>query len=293
MSPDTLSVAVRALAFIAIFQATGAVFFVTLFVRADLPHLQASVARVARIAAICASVLIALHGLLDAARLAGDYSGLADAGLQRLAWSSSGGISQLVQIAGLLAVATSAGRLTRPLSRSVVLVGALLTIGAFALTGHTSEHPLRALLAPLLLLHLLIVAVWFGALLPLVITLRTERTASAAAIFGRFSLIAGALVPLIAVAGLTMAALLSGSFSVLYRPYGKLLLVKLAAFALLMGLAAYNRWWLVPALEPMGAAGQARTSASSALRRSMGAEYLLIVLVLATTAALTALFSPR
>jgi putative copper export protein len=293
MSPDTLSVAVRALAFVAIFQATGAVFFLTLFLPAHLPHLYTRVARVARLAAVCAIALVAMHGLLDAARLAGAYSGLADPSLQRLAWSSSGGISQLVQIAGLIAIAASAGRNTGSFGRCVSVGSALLTIGAFALTGHTSEHPLRALLVPLLLLHLLIAAMWFGALLPLAITLRTERTATAAAILGRFSLIAGALVPLIAVAGLTMAALLSGSFSVLNRPYGKLLLVKLGTFTLLMGLAAYNRWWLAPALEPMGTAVRARSGASSALRRSIGAEYLLIVLVLATTAALTALFSPR
>ena len=293
MSPDTLSVTLRALAFVAIFQASGAVFFLTLFLPAHLPHLYASVARLARLAAVCAGVLIALHALLDAARLAGGYSGLVDPSLQRLALSSSGGISQLVQFAGLIIITASVGSGSRPLSRGVAVAGALLTIGAFALTGHTSEQPLRGLLAPLLLLHLLIIALWFGALLPLVITLRTERTATTAAIFARFSLIAGALVPLIAFAGLTLAALLSRSFSVLSRPYGKLLLVKFGMFALLMGLAAYNRWWLVPALESTHPATPGHTAAGSALRRSIASEYVLIVLVLATTAVLTAFFSPR
>jgi putative copper export protein len=140
-------------------------------------------------------------------------------------------------------------------------------------------------LGPLLALHLLVVAFWFGALVPLAVVIRLEPRTTAAEVLKRFSVIAGWLVPLILVAGLTMAWLLTGSLSVLAKPYGELLLAKLAGFGLLMVLAAYNKWRLTPAFE------QARSESS--LRRSMAAEYVLIVAVLSVTAVLTAFYSPE
>lgn len=52
-----------------------------------------------------------------------------------------------------------------------------------------------------------------------------------------------------------------------------------------MGLAALNKWRLVPAL----AASHAKSGGM--LRRSIGAEYLLSVTVLSVTAVLTAFYS--
>jgi len=137
----------------------------------------------------------------------------------------------------------------------------------------------------LLAVHLLVVAFWFGSLLPLALVIRRESRATAAAVLRRFSVIAGWLVPLILVAGLTMAWLLAGSLNVLGKPYGELLLVKLAGFGLLMVLAAYNKWQLTPAFEA------ARSDTS--LRGSMAAEWVLMVAVLSVTAVLTAFFSPQ
>jgi putative copper resistance protein D len=93
------------------------------------------------------------------------------------------------------------------------------------------------------------------------------------------------LGPLILVAGLAMAWLLTGTLKVLGKPYGELLIIKLAGFGLLMVLAAYNRWRLTSTYE------EARSEAS--LRRSLAAEYVLIVAVLSVTAVLTTLYSPE
>ena len=59
------------------------------------------------------------------------------------------------------------------------------------------------------------------------------------------------------------------------------------AFALLMMLAAWNRWRAVPTLTTERSA-----TAANALRRVIGIEYLLLVAVLATTAVLTSFYSP-
>jgi putative copper export protein len=160
-----------------------------------------------------------------------------------------------------------------------------MAIGGFLITGHTSTHGLRGVLEPLLALHLLVVAFWFGSLVPLALVVRLESRAVAAALLVRFSVIAGWLVPLILIAGLTMAWLLAGSFAVLRKPYGELLLVKLGGFGVLMVLAAYNKWRLTRSFAQAGS--------DLALRRSMAAEYLLIIAVLAVTAVLTAFYSPE
>lgn len=281
MTPDVLSVIVRALAFIALFQAVGAAFFLAGFAR-ELTISRADIRRLALVAASCGVLLVFTHLALDAARMAGDYSGLWDRELQQLAWSSGSGWAQLTQAAGLLLVLAALGR---PAHWYVSLGGAIALTG-FLLTGHTSAHAARAALAPLLGVHLLIVAGWFGALVPLLIVLRQEATPMAARIVARYSAIAGFLVPLIALAGLSMAWLLTGSLTVLHRPYGELLMMKLILFSLLMALAAWNKWRLTPAL----AAGEAR--AALALQRSISVEIILIGVVLSLTATLTTLYSP-
>ena len=281
MTPDVLSVTVRALAFIALFQAVGAVFFLAGFAR-QLTISRADIRRLALIAASCGVVLLFTHLALDAARMAGDYSGLWDRELQQLAWSSGSGWAQLTQAAGLLLVLAA---LSRP-AHWYASLGGTIALAGFLLTGHTSAHAARAALALLLGLHLLIIAGWFGALLPLLIVLRREATPMAARIVVRYSAIAGFLVPLIALAGLGMAWLLTSALTVLRRPYGELLMLKLILFSLLMALAAWNKWRLTPAL----AAGEAR--AALALQRSIVAEIILIAIVLSVTAVLTALYSP-
>ena len=87
MTPDVLSVTVRALAFIALFQAVGTAFFLAGFAR-QLAISFVDIRRLALIAASCGVLLIFTHLALDAARMAGEYSGLWDRELQQLAWSS-------------------------------------------------------------------------------------------------------------------------------------------------------------------------------------------------------------
>jgi copper resistance protein D len=283
MTPDLLSVIIRGLGFVALFQAAGAGFFLATFGE-SLGRAWTPIRRVALNSAALGAILILGHLALDAARLSGDFEGLADEDLQRLAWTSRSGISQMVQALGLVAVLAGLWTPGRSHARWAS-AGGVIAVGGFLITGHTSTHALRAVLGPLLALHLLVVAFWFGALVPLALVIRLESRATAAGLLKRFSVIAGWLVPLILVAGLAMAWLLTGSLNVLGKPYGELLIAKLTGFGLLMGLAAYNRWRLTPAFE------QARSEVS--LRRSLGVEYVLIVAVLSVTAVLTAFYSPE
>ena len=254
MSPDALSITVRALALTLLFQAVGAAFFIYLFA----PLLRAAwhPIRLLGIAtAGCAVLLALLHHGLEAARMAGEFGGLWDASLQTLAWGSRSVLSTALLVAGLLLLMWS---LRRRSALPWACVGGAIALCAFLMSGHTSAHAARTLLAPLLALHLLIVAFWYGALWPLILVTRVEAAPVAAQIFARWSTIAGYLVPVIAVAGVMMGRILTGewpgAWAAAQEPYGRLLLLKLLLFALLMVPAAANKWWLVPALRAAAAA---------------------------------------
>ncbi len=285
MNPDTAAAVLRALSNVALVQAAGAALFLWGF-REILGSAVAPVRRFARWAAAGAVVLLFAHECAEVTRLTGEYSGVWDPDMQRLAWTSHGGIVHGVQIAALalLAGVLAVGGTS---AVSIAALAALTATAAYAGAGHTSVHPLRLLLAPLLVLHVSVGAFWFGALAPLAIILRRGPAREAHAILVRFSRIAGWLVPAMAVAGVAMATVLVPGWSVFGRPYGELLAVKAAAFCALLAFAADNRWRATPAL----AAGD--PTAGATLLRSIAAESVLLVAALTATAVLTTFFSPE
>jgi putative copper export protein len=314
--PDILSVALRALSFVLQLQAAGVVFFAVAFGPALTISLSA-VRSLARITSIAALFVVAGHFLLEPARMAGDLSGLLDTSLLSTAWASSAGGAFAVRELGLLLIVagmrTSSARVTaerffkssirmssvsmapalwlrRLSSRGFTIVGitgAVLVTASFALTGHTFTSSRRWLLAPLLLTHLLIIAFWLGALWPLCLVTMRESRERAARVVVLFSAAAIWLVPLILVAGAAIAALLLPDLNALLQPYGELLLAKTGLFALLLGLAALNKWRFGPAL------GGGNLLAGRSFRRVVIAEYAIIAVVLAVTAVMTTFFSPE
>lgn len=286
MSPDAVSIGLRTLAFAALFQAVGGTIFLLGF-GDRLKRTAPAIRRLGRIAAPAGMLLLLAHELVEAARMADGFQGLMDVELQLLAWHSSAGAMHVVQALGLgllLPVLWRANALTR----FSAVVGMIAAIGGFLLAGHTSASPQRWLLAPLLAIHLLVTAFWFGALWPLAMVCRDESPVDALVVLRRFSAVAGVLVPMLAIAGLAMGwTLAGGDATVLRRPYGWLLLAKLSGLLPLLALAAYNRWQLTPALE------RGAVHARRGLRRTMAVEYLLIVLVFALTATLTTWYSPE
>ena len=284
MSPDVVSVTLRAAGFVALLQAVGIVIFVTLW-RDRITQSSTRIRRLGLFAALAGVLLLLAHQGIEAAHMADDFSGMFDGDLQRLSLASSGGVAHFLQVLGLSLLAMGLWRPNR--FGFAAIAGATLAILAFAITGHTRVQAMRWLLAPLLVIHILIIAFWFGALAPLWLVSKHETLNDAIGILHQFSRIATWLVPGILVAGLAMAITLVPNLQVLQQPYGQLLAAKLVGFGLLMGLAASNKWRLVPALE----AG--RAGAAAQLRRAIGSEYLLIIAVLSVTAVMTAFYSPN
>jgi len=299
---DILSVVLRILSFVLQLQAAGTVFFAAAFGPALTISLP-GVRTLARATAVAALFVVAGHYLLEAARMAGDMSGVFDSNLQNVAWTSSSGgafavreLGLLLIIAGMRATPASITRsfptfgLTRLFARGFTIVGvtgAVLVAASFTLTGHTATNAQRGFLAPLLLAHLLIIAFWFGALLPLcLVTLREsrERTSRVVTIF---SASAFWLVPLILIAGVAMAVLLLPNVAALARPYGEFVITKSVLFAVLLALASLNKWRFGPAL------GRGELVAGRAFRRTVVSEYVIIIVVLSVTAVMTAFFAPE
>ncbi|MBL6938315.1 MAG: copper homeostasis membrane protein CopD [Alphaproteobacteria bacterium] len=132
-------------------------------------------------------------------------------------------------------------------------------------------------------LHLLAAGLWLGALLPLAIALRTfsspKRKSDVLKAFSRIGQIA---------VGLLFATGIANSFFLLTSPldliatsYGKVLSVKLMLFALMLGLAALNRFWITPRVpERDSALWTRRLGISIAIEQALGLLLLLAVAVL-------------
>ena len=216
--------------------------------------------------------------------MADDWSGILDAGLHGMMLKSPASVVLVLRIVGLLAIGIS----MRPVARARpigTLVGSLAVSVSFAMIGHTAVHSSRWLLAPLLLVHVLIVAFWLGALAPLYLTSRRESPERAGTIVRAFTRTATPLVPVIALAGVLMAWVLVPDLAVFHRMYGALLIGKIVGFSLLMGFAAANKWRIGPAVATSAVAKRW-------FRRSLVMEYALITAVLTATTVMTTFFSP-
>ncbi len=284
MLVDGLSAGLRALSFVALFQATGAAIFLALF-GALIVKTRLAVRRLAIVSAFLAIGLLVLQYLLEAARMGGDLASALDGELQTLALHSSAALALAFRVAGLAALVLAL-RMKSTASSSLSIVAVIIVLAGFTMMGHTESHSPRWLLALLLLAHLIVVAFWFGALVPLRLVSSHESARIAGMTIGAFSTAASWIVPALFFAGLALAVVLVGSLAGLRTPYGQLLIAKVVGFALLLGLASLNKWRLGPTVASGDVQG------TRAFRRSLQIEYVLIAAVLTVTAVMTTFFSP-
>lgn len=238
-----------------------------------------------RITVGAALVLLVVLGMqfgVRSARISGmGFSGAVDPLMLGFVWESPLGTTALWKGAGAILIFTVVTH--GPFGRFTPLIGSLLIAASFTFVGHSLGDP-RWLLAILLIFHLVAAAFWVGALLPLH---RAAHSPFGATLLHRFGIIAGGTVALLLVVGSVFAFLMIGSFSALFSTaYGWVLILKLTAVMGLMGLAAINKWRLVPALT------NKRHRAADDLRRSIKIETILVGLILLFTAALTSITTP-
>lgn len=165
--------------------------------------------------------------------------------------------------------------------RIAAALGAL-ALASFAWSGHGADGEGAAGLFKLLadIVHLLAAGIWLGALAALVVLVLGARQAETAVIRALHQALEGfSGVGSLVVAALVLTGLVNGWFLVgpdhaltaISTAWGAVLVAKLAVFALMLSLAALNRFVLTPRLE-RSLAGLDPTSALLALRRSLLVE---------------------
>jgi putative copper resistance protein D len=186
---------------------------------------------------------------------------------------------QVVAIAGALAAAAIQRFPSFP---ALALAGLAVLLEA----GHSHAYAMTDLgLVASQALHLLASGVWLGALVPLLIVVRDAPLVAAELAARRFATLGTISVTVLAATALYQGLILSGGVQGFTgTAYGGVLIVKGLLFALLLALAAVNRWRLTPAL-----AGADGATARRALAASIAAETGLGLLVVLAASALSQL----
>ena len=223
--------------------------------------------------------------------------GALDAYMLAIMWESSIGDGALLRGLGLF-IATIV--LASPFKSKVVVLNKLLKKSAlvssllilaysFTLLGHVSE--LGIFEKGLLVFHVLVMAYWFGALLPLKMSCRDLKSQELHQLMHRFGQQASFMVSLLLLAGGILAYQLAGSVSALFTTdYGQVLLLKLIAVMLILTLATYHKFRLVPSLlSEVQESKLAKLRLSKSISIEMGIAFIILVI----TACLTSLVGPQ
>lgn len=172
--------------------------------------------------------------------------------------------------------------------RPMLVLGALGGITSFLLTGHAATANPTWLAAAAVAVHLAAAAYWIGALYPLHRGLRDLDLTSSATALAAFSYRAVVFVAAIVASGIVISWIqLATPTALLSTAYGYRLIAKVALFAGVLGLAAYNKLILTPRIN--GGVAEAAT----ALRRVIIIEYAIIVLILGAAVSLALVEPPR
>jgi putative copper export protein/mono/diheme cytochrome c family protein len=164
-------------------------------------------------------------------------------------------------------------------SQFVSLALAMVLAGSLAWTGHGAAT--LGVIGDVQLigdvLHLIVAGIWVGGLLPLAVMLamalwakETSWTAVAEKATRRFSILGVVSVLTLLATGLINTFVLSGSIpALLGTPYGRLVVLKIALFTTMVGIAAVNRQSLTPRLASVHEAGVARRALAHLVRNSL------------------------
>jgi putative copper resistance protein D len=178
----------------------------------------------------------------------------------------------------------------RPSLWSASLAGAI-ALASLAWSGHGAmdEGWLRFWHFLSDILHLLAAGAWLGALLALVVMVSGRigdtRLRLLADAVKRFEWVGALIVLTVSVTGVMNYLFIVGPRldGVLFGTYGQLLTIKVLAFAVMLVLAALNRFHLGPSLQRSLRDGQ-HLIAAKALRRSVVMELALALLIVALVA---------
>ena len=173
--------------------------------------------------------------------------------------------------------------LSNYLKQGILVSSLFLLAYTFTLIGHVFE--LGVFEKVLLMLHVLVMAWWFGALFPLRQACNERNYEQLYSLMDTFGKQASIAVSLLLVAGLWLAFQLVGNVEELFSSsYGQTLLLKLVLVVSILGIAAKHRLKLVPQLK--------NNDGREALSKSISVEMIVAFAILTVTAGLTSVVGP-
>ena len=179
------------------------------------------------------------------------------------------------------------------LSHSVIAVlGTAAVTMSYLFDGHTVTASPGFIVKLSDLVHVAGAGVWLGGVLMLswVLTGRHRKGVplQAGELAVRFSRVAGAALGAVGVAGLILTwAILDTPSELVSTPWGRLLIVKVAAVGIAASIGAYNHRYVVPRLE----LDTGDATAGDELRRTVRIEGIVLISVVVVTAILVGLSS--
>ncbi|QLG91894.1 copper homeostasis membrane protein CopD [Pseudomonas yamanorum] len=215
--------------------------------------------------------------------------------LHMMLWQTELGMAWMLRITALLVVALAvfANTAWPTLSLWLVSISSAVALATLAWAGHgaMSEGILGLWHLVSDISHLLAAGGWSGALVAFGLLLRRGQLQAARRIkvlaraLTGFEWVGAVLVGVLIVTGIVNYLLIVGPSldGMMSGTYGILLCLKLMLFALMLALAALNRFHLNPLLQRSLDAGQ-YTVASAAIRRSIAVEFGSVVLILGLVA---------
>ena len=176
-------------------------------------------------------------------------------------------------------------------SRAFALSGVALVVLVPALTGHTRGSSPELLVIGTDVVHVLAGSVWLGGLVGLALTLPAVagredagREDVAAQTLTRFSTVAAGVLVAVAATGSVLAWRIVGSWDVLFdSTYGQLLLLKLAVVLVVVAIAGWNRFVLLPRVRPSGRRSGRRGATTARISATVRFEAALLVVALLLT----------
>jgi putative copper resistance protein D len=202
------------------------------------------------------------------------------------------GLVAQVRLAIAIVLAISLAFERSALWRRFGLAAAVSLAASIAWTGHAASTPFTLGYLHLAsdALHLTAASAWIGGLVPLALLLGMARRHKGWAsleldVIRRFSMLGTVSVATLILSGFFNAWILVGSFrGLVVTGYGQLLMLKLAAFAVMLAFAAFNRFVLTQRLAL--SSDQARQNALRALSRNTWIEIVLGLSIFAIVGAL-------
>ena len=228
--------------------------------------------------------LLLAPGLGGAEMVAAGVGGLFSSASWGMGLGSTLGPSAVIGIPGALILWFALGK--EKLSGGLLLLGAALLIGSYLVTGHAATAPPAWVMALVVGCHLLAVAFWFAALMPLRRAVGELQPDAAAALLESFSSRGVWAVALLGVSGIVISWVQMESPSAfMTTDYGQRLLIKLGVVIVVIGLAMLNKFRLTAKVR--------NATDNGALAKSIRGEYLLILVIMAIAVSLTLPSPPR